>query len=78
MNRTTLKALLLLALLLVAAPDRAAGYVGPGVGLAAIGAALAVVGGIFLGVAGFVWYPFKRAARFLARLFRSGSGPTES
>jgi len=35
-------------------------YVGPGSGLSAIGAFLALVGAIFLAVLGFFWYPIKR------------------
>ena len=35
-------------------------YVGPGGGLAAIGALLAVVAGLFAAVFGFLWYPIKR------------------
>ena len=48
-----------------AAPDPAFAYVGPGTGLAIIGAALAFVASVFLGILGFVWYPFKRAYRAL-------------
>lgn len=40
-------------------------YVGPGAGLSAIGAFLALVGGIFIAIFGFVWYPMKRLVRFL-------------
>ena len=35
-------------------------YVGPGAGLSAIGAFLAIVAGVFVAIAGFVWYPIKR------------------
>jgi len=43
----------------------ATAYVGPGVGLSAIGSILAFLGVVFLMIAGFVWYPIKRAiARF--------------
>ncbi|MCA9257072.1 MAG: hypothetical protein KDA33_15590 [Phycisphaerales bacterium] len=38
-------------------------YVGPGGGLAAIGALLAVVAGLFAAVFGFLWYPIKRMLR---------------
>lgn len=38
-------------------------YVGPGVGLSAIGALLAVIAGAVLAVFGFVWYPVKRLLR---------------
>ena len=44
-------------------PEAVWGYVGPGGGLTVIGAALALVGGIILGVLGFVWYPLKRVLR---------------
>lgn len=48
-------------------PQAASAYVGPGGGLTVIGAALALVGGVVLGIVGFVWYPLKR-------LFRAVSG----
>jgi hypothetical protein len=35
-------------------------YVGPGAGLSAIGAFLAVVAGVLVALFGFVWYPVKR------------------
>ena len=57
-----------LALLASAAwPSMAAAYIGPGLGMSAIGSFLALIGAVFLGIVGFVWYPIKR----LLRLFRS-------
>lgn len=41
------------------------GYVGPGIGMSALGVFLALVGGFFLAIAGFVWYPIKRLLRTL-------------
>jgi uncharacterized membrane protein len=38
-------------------------YVGPGGGLSAIGAFLAVVAAAIVAVFGFVWYPVKRLLR---------------
>ncbi len=38
-------------------------YVGPGAGLAAIGAFFALVAGIFAALFGFLWYPIKRLMR---------------
>ena len=35
-------------------------YMGPGAGLGAVGAALALLGAALLMVVGFVWYPVKR------------------
>jgi len=35
-------------------------YVGPGLGLTAIGSALALVAAALLAIVGFVWYPLKR------------------
>ena len=61
-----LKTSLLLGLVLTfSAPDPAFAYVGPGTGLAIIGAAVAFVASVLLGILGFVWYPFKRAYRAL-------------
>jgi hypothetical protein len=38
-------------------------YVGPGVGLSAIGAFLALILGVILAFFGFIWYPVKRLLR---------------
>lgn len=38
----------------------AAAYVGPGMGLSAIGSILALVVAIIVAIFGFVWYPVKR------------------
>jgi len=54
-----------LAIMTGAALEVELAYVGPGTGLAVIGAALAFVAGILMGILGFVWYPFKRAYRAL-------------
>ena len=35
-------------------------YIGPGLGLGAIGAFLGVVFAVFLAIVGVVWYPIKR------------------
>jgi len=40
-------------------------YIGPGAGLSAIGALLAIVVGIVVAVFGFLWYPIKRLLRRL-------------
>jgi hypothetical protein len=60
---------LLLALLLL--PGTAEAYVGPGAGIGALGAVLAVLGTILLAILGFFWYPLKRLA---ARLRGGPSG----
>jgi hypothetical protein len=38
-------------------------YVGPGAGLSAIGAFLALILGVILAFVGFIWYPVKRLLR---------------
>ena len=40
--------------------EAAEAYIGPGPGLGAVGAALALLGAMLLMVVGFVWYPAKR------------------
>jgi hypothetical protein len=42
------------------APGLAQAYVGPGVGLSALGSVLAFIGAVFLLIVGFLWYPIKR------------------
>ena len=51
---------LIVALTLALSPDLALAYIGPGAGLSAIGAALALVAAVFFAIVGFVWYPVKR------------------
>jgi len=38
-------------------------YVGPGAGLSAVGAFLALILGVILAFVGFIWYPVKRLLR---------------
>jgi hypothetical protein len=49
-----------LLIIFMAIPGLSQAYVGPGVGLSAIGSVLTFIGAIFLLVAGFLWYPIKR------------------
>jgi hypothetical protein len=44
----------------LAAPQSAAAYIGPGAGLTAIGTVAALFGALLLAIVGFVWYPIKR------------------
>jgi len=50
--------LAMIAALTSASP--AAAYLGPGAGLGAIGAVIALFAAVLLAVVGFVWYPIKR------------------
>lgn len=49
-----------LAVILLASPEIAWAYIGPGAGITAIGSAIALLGSILLVIVGFVWYPIKR------------------
>lgn len=51
------------AILLLATPDRAMAYTGPGLGLGAIGVAFGLIGSLLLGIVSIVWYPVKRLIR---------------
>lgn len=51
--------------MLLAAEAPAHAYLGPGLGMGAIGVALGVVGSILLGFLAIIWYPFKRLWRSL-------------
>ena len=55
-----LDALLFIALISFLFPPSAEAYVGPGAGLSAIGAFLAVLFGSIIALFGFIWYPLKR------------------
>lgn len=59
--KLVLYTLLLLSFFL---PGAVQAYVGPGVGLTAIGTVLAFVGTLLLLLVGFVWYPLKRLLRY--------------
>lgn len=50
-------------------------YVGPGAGLSAIGAFLALIMGVLLAFVGFIWYPVKR---FLRKGHNPGASPPEA
>jgi hypothetical protein len=45
---------------LVMVPSDAQAYIGPGVGLTALGTLVAFIGAVFFAIVGFVWYPIKR------------------
>ena len=51
---------LAVAALLLAAPQTAEAYIGPGAGISMIGTVIALIGAILLAIVGFVWYPIKR------------------
>ncbi len=50
-------------LLVLFIPQPVLAYVGPGAGIAAIGAFLAIVAGVIAAIFGFLWYPIKRLLR---------------
>ena len=62
-QQSPVKSAVFLLLLVVLLPRHAMAYIGPGAGLSAIGAFLAVVAGIIVAIFGFVWYPIKRLLR---------------
>lgn len=57
----------LTALVLAIWPSFAMAYVGPGLGLGALGGVFAFVGAIILAIVGFIWYPIKRLIRFVKK-----------
>lgn len=60
MTRSIWASTLLSALL---TPGLAMAYIGPGAGISAIGAALALVAAVIFAIVGFIWYPVKRMMR---------------
>ena len=54
--------------------EPALAYVGPGTGLAILGAALAFVVSLVLGLVGFIWYPVKRVYRSIVGRGDASSG----
>jgi hypothetical protein len=65
---------------LALAPGLSSAYVGPGVGLSALGSVLAFIGAIFLLIVGFLWYPIKRLLRRRSRpgTEEAGDAPGEN
>jgi uncharacterized membrane protein len=65
MNRKSsmLTCLYIMLLCLVTYPAASYAYIGPGAGLSAIGALLALVATVAVAIFGFIWYPIKRLAR---------------
>ena len=59
-------------------PLPAHAYVGPGVGLTAIGAIVALVAALLLAVVGFIWYPVRRLIRNRKPESRPGSETSSS
>jgi hypothetical protein len=51
------------ALLLLGLPTPAHAYIGPGAGLTAIGAFIALVAGVAVALIAFVWFPIRRLIR---------------
>ncbi|PMO29511.1 hypothetical protein BCT12_06605 [Vibrio breoganii] len=50
-----------LCIIMILMPLKAHAYIGPGVGMTAIGTFLALLLIVILALVGFVWYPAKRA-----------------
>ena len=59
-NKKNYRLLILSFVLILCLPQIALPYVGPGTGLSAIGAFLALLAGIIVSILGFLWYPLKR------------------
>jgi len=53
-------------------------YLGPGVGLSAIGAFLALIIGVIIAFFGFIWYPMKRLLRKGKAAGASPTAPQET
>ena len=60
MKKVTPVVFVALTILGVLVPQDAHAYIGPGVGITAIGTLLAFVGAIMFAIVGFIWYPLKR------------------
>jgi hypothetical protein len=57
--------IIVIILFSIIAPREALSYVGPGAGIGAIGAVIAIFFALILAILAFVWYPIKRlAAKF--------------
>ena len=54
---------LLITALVCSMPNSAMAYIGPGTGLSALGALVALIFGIIVALFGFLWFPIKRLLR---------------
>ena len=68
-----MRTILTLTLSLLAYPAATDAYVGPGLGMGALGALLGGLVAVLLGLAGVLWYPLKR---FFRR--RKGTAPADT
>jgi len=75
LNPTQLLAIAAAAVMLATASPASA-YLGPGLGLGAIGAVFGVIGSLFLGLAAIIWYPVKRLMRKLKGTKRGADATT--
>lgn len=55
--------LILILSIMLAVPETALAYVGPGAGLSIIGSVLAFFAAIIIGIFGFLWFPIRRLLR---------------
>ena len=77
--RRELVASMAVATLLLANPETAWAYIGPGAGITVIGTVLALIGAIVLAITGLVWYPIKRLrAKARAKQSRRAKDATPS
>ena len=60
LNKIFYKFIISSVVLTVCFPQTVFAYMGPGTGLSAIGASLALVAGVVIAILGFLWYPIKR------------------
>jgi len=65
MEKITMRYFFLFLLISVFLADIAHAYVGPGLGLGAIGAIVGIIVAVFLAIVGVIWYPLKRMLRKL-------------
>jgi len=59
----SLKYVVLIISMICLFPEPAVPYIGPGAGLSAIGAFIAIVVAVIVALFGFLWYPIKRLIR---------------
>jgi uncharacterized membrane protein len=80
MTKTLIRLATLLTLAaagVVLVPSDAHAYIGPGVGLTAVGTLVAFLGAVFFALIGFIWYPIKRLLRAIRGRNTSGDAEAE-
>jgi O-antigen/teichoic acid export membrane protein len=72
-----MRSVMLILLISVILVDSSYAYIGPGLGLGAVGALVGTIVAIFLAIIGVIWYPLKRLLRKVRSAKHDTGGSSE-